>query len=62
MDLERRLIERNRGKTAFMAKGAPWIIVFSCDFQSRKEAAGFELNIKKRGAERFLSDRKKNPG
>ena len=61
-DLERRLIEHNRGKTAFMAKGAPWSIVYSFNFQSRTEAVGLEMTIKKRGAERYLSDLKKKYG
>ncbi len=58
MDLNRRLVEHNRGKTPFMKKGVPWIVVFSQVFDSRKEAIRLEKLIKARGAERFLLDSK----
>jgi putative endonuclease len=56
IDLNRRMEEHNRGKTPFLARGCPWIIVFSRQHQTRKEAIKLEKYIKKRGAERFLSD------
>jgi putative endonuclease len=56
IDLERRLDEHNKGKTAFMASGAPWKLIYFKEFNERKEAMALELNIKKRGAKRFLSD------
>lgn len=52
----RRLEEHNRGKTSFMASGMPWMIMYSKEFNSRKEAVNLELLIKKRGAARFLDD------
>jgi len=55
-NLDRRLEEHNRGKTPFMAKGIPWKIVYSKEFETRKEAMKYERFIKKRGAERFLND------
>jgi putative endonuclease len=56
VDLERRLKEHNRGKTAFSAKGMPWTLVFSKVCPSRTEALKLERDIKKRGAARFLND------
>ena len=54
--LERRLLEHNLGKTAFMKTGIPWIMVFSKSFQSRGDAMNLEKKIKKRGAQRFLKE------
>ena len=56
IDLKRRIEEHNHGKTAFMASGVPWIIVFTRAFNSRSEAMKLEDKIKKRGANRFLND------
>ena len=56
IDLDRRLDEHNRGKTPFLARGIPWELVYSNEFESRKEAMHHEKVIKKRGAERFLTD------
>ncbi len=56
MDLKKRLDEHNRGKTKFSAAGAPWILVFSKDFESRTDAILLESKIKNRGAARFLID------
>ncbi len=55
IDLERRLEEHNRGKTAFMSSGRPWTLIYSREFETRKEAIHHESEIKKRGAERFFS-------
>jgi len=55
-DLERRLAEHNRGKTPVMKRGIPWRIVFQKEFQTRQEAVQLEIQIKKRGAGRFLAD------
>ena len=55
-DLIRRLEEHNRGKTPFMSRGVPWILIYSKEFSSRSEAIKLESFIKKRGAARFLKD------
>ncbi len=55
-DLWRRLIEHNRGKTAFMASGNPWKLVWHTELPTRKSAMLLEKAIKKRGAGRFLTD------
>ena len=57
-DLERRLMEHNLGKTAFMASGMPWKIIWHTEVSTRKESMELEKVIKQRGAKRFLSDRK----
>jgi putative endonuclease len=56
-DLDRRLEEHNRGKTAFMKKGMPWKLIYKEDFTTRAEAMHLEKQIKKRGASRFLADK-----
>jgi putative endonuclease len=56
IDLNRRLIEHNHGKTAFMSRGVPWEVVYTRTFNSRIEAMKLEIIIKKRGAQRFLND------
>jgi putative endonuclease len=55
-DIERRILEHNYGKTAFMMTGIPWLKVYSKEFETRGEAMSLEKKIKKRGALRFLSD------
>jgi putative endonuclease len=55
-NLQRRLLEHKGGKTPFMKKGMPWIVIYSSDFPSRSEAMALEASIKKRGAKRFLED------
>jgi len=57
-DLSRRLEEHNRGKSQSSAKGLPWTLVFSSEFHSRSEAVRLEIQIKKRGAKRYLLDLK----
>ena len=61
-DLERRILEHNRGKTSFMAKGVPWKLVYSKSFTTRTEAVKLEKQIKKRGAARYLDDNKISKG
>ena len=55
-DLDRRLVEHNRGKTSFLASGLPWKLIYFKYFESRSEAIILESFIKKRGAARFLTD------
>ena len=56
-DLSQRLIEHNRGKTKYMATGAPWELMYFKEHNSRGEAMKLEKFIKKRGAGRFLHDK-----
>jgi len=55
-DIDRRIEEHNRGKTPFLARGIPWELVYSRQFDSRSEALKLEKYIKKRGAARFIQD------
>ena len=57
-DINRRLVEHNRGKTPFMATGIPWKMVYSKVHNNRAEAIKTEKFIKTRGAARFLEDNK----
>ena len=45
-DIERRLLEHNRGKTAFSKTGMPWILKYSETFQTKSEAVKRENYIK----------------
>ncbi|RYF68511.1 MAG: GIY-YIG nuclease family protein [Cytophagaceae bacterium] len=51
-----RLEEHNRGKGNFTAKGHPWRLIASFEFESRAEAVQCELKVKGRGAKRYLQD------
>lgn len=55
-DIDRRLKEHNRGKTAFTKNGIPWELIYQKSFSSRAEAVRFEKSIKNRGAGRFLDE------
>ena len=55
-DLSRRLEEHNRVKTAFLASGRPWKLIYCEEFKTRAEAVNLEKFIKKRGAGRFLKE------
>jgi len=61
-DLERRLVEHNSGQTKSTQHGSPWTLVFSASFNSRRDALKKEIEIKKRGAKRFLADVNQQPG
>ena len=55
-NLERRLSEHNSGQNKSTRTGIPWKIVFTLSFPSHAESLKKELEIKKRGAKRFLAD------
>jgi len=61
-NLDRRFLEHNSGQTTSTKHGAPWILVYSATFASRSKALQKEMEIKKRGAKRFLSDLDLLPG
>jgi putative endonuclease len=46
-DLERRLLDHNRGKTSFARTGMPWILRYTESFPTRKEAVAREMEVKK---------------
>jgi putative endonuclease len=55
-NLEKRFIRHNKGQEKFTAKGIPWQLIWSNNYNSRSEAYGEEIRIKKRGINRFLID------
>jgi putative endonuclease len=55
-DLEKRLLDHNRGASRFTTKGVPWILVTSFSNTCRSEAIKLESKIKSRGIKRFLQD------
>ncbi|MFB2117819.1 GIY-YIG nuclease family protein [Parapedobacter sp. 2B3] len=56
VDLDKRLMEHNRGQSRYTKHGLPWRLVCRFEVSSRSEALKLEMKIKKRGAARFLSD------
>lgn len=55
-DLTNRLNEHNNGETKSIAKGIPWMLVWSVECDNRSQAMQWEKKIKSRGAKRFLLD------
>jgi putative endonuclease len=55
-NLQNRLQEHNSGETKSIAKGIPWIPVWSVASATRGDAMQWEKKIKSRGAKRFLAD------
>ena len=53
-NLERRLQDHNRGKSAFAKQGMPWEIKYFEEFNSRKEAYKRELEIKNRKDRNYI--------
>ena len=51
---DERLREHNSGESKSTKSGIPWELVYQKEFQTRSEAMRQELQIKKRGIERFL--------
>ena len=55
-DIDNRMSEHNSGETTSIKNGIPWELVWVKEVESRSDAVLLESKIKKRGAERFLSD------
>ena len=53
-NIERRLEDHNRGKTAFTKQGMPWKIKYSETFNIRAEAVHREQYIKKQKSRIFI--------
>ncbi|WP_394701034.1 GIY-YIG nuclease family protein [uncultured Acetobacteroides sp.] len=45
-DLARRLVEHERGKTAYSRQGSPWVLKYSETYSSRSEAYCREMEMK----------------
>ena len=53
-ELLRRLEDHNRGKTPFAKLGMPWALKYQEAFESRSEAVGRELEIKKKKSRKYI--------
>ena len=54
--LERRISEHNRKKGKYTDIGIPWIIVYTEEFDSKKNAKNREKYIKKQKSKQFILD------
>jgi len=55
-DLTTRLRDHNSGRSKYTARGKPWNLIYSKEFQNHTEALKLENKIKRRGASRYLED------
>jgi putative endonuclease len=53
-DLQRRLLEHNRGKEKFTKNGMPWLLVYKEDFNDLKDARSREKFIKKQKSRKYI--------
>jgi putative endonuclease len=53
-DIERRIIDHNRGKEKFTKTGMPWVIVYTEIFEDLIDARRRELYIKKQKSRKFI--------
>ncbi len=56
-DIEDRLERHNSGYSKFTKAERPWKLVWKKEFSTRTEAVRLEIQIKKRGIGRFLTNR-----
>ena len=59
--LEGRLKKHNSGETLSTRDGVPWKLIHFEGFETRSEAIKKEMQIKSRGAKRYLEDIKLEP-
>jgi putative endonuclease len=59
-DLDDRLRRHNAGHSKSTKGKGPWTLITSFSFKTRSEAMALETKIKKRGAKRFLDERKES--
>ncbi len=55
-ELDSRLKKHNNGDTMSTRNGVPWKLIHFEEFLTRSEALKKEMQIKARGAERYLKD------
>ncbi len=55
-ELDSRLKKHNNGDTMSTRNGIPWKLIHFEQFQTRSEAIEKEMQIKARGAERYMED------
>ena len=55
-DIERRLLEHNRGKTVYSKNGKPWELKYVETYQTRSEAIKRENYIKNRKSKIYIEN------
>ena len=55
-DLERRMFQHNSGQNKSTKHGVPWRLRYAKSFLTHNEAMSCELQVKNRGAARYLRD------
>jgi putative endonuclease len=55
-DINRRIIEHNKGKAKYTKTGIPWIIVYTETFYEIVEARRREIYIKKQKSRKFIEN------
>jgi len=53
-DIDRRMMEHNEGMSKFTRRGRPWTLMFTEQFETRREAMMREREIKKRKSRTYL--------
>jgi putative endonuclease len=53
-DFSARLHCHNQGGSNHTSTGIPWVVVYTKEFETRKEAAGLERHVKRVGVNAFL--------
>ncbi len=56
INLEHRIYEHNIGHSKFTATGLPWILKYSKEFPTLKEAKVFETKIKRMKSRKYIVD------
>jgi putative endonuclease len=59
IDIDDRMKRHNEGRVLSTKNGRPWELKRQIPVSNRSEALKLERKVKKRGAKRFLEDRKK---
>ena len=55
-DIERRLLEHNRGKEKFTKTGMPWLLVYNESFDLLIDARKREIQIKKQKSRKYIEE------
>ena len=61
-DIGIRLNQHNGRRNKSTKAGIPWEIVYSCEFETRRESMELEGKIKSRGAKRYINDQYNQDG
>jgi putative endonuclease len=61
-DLVRRFNEHNSGQTKSTRSGKPWVLVYSCPFETNLEAGKEELRLKKMKSHKYIEELVARPG